>query len=80
MVQLKCVIIQKALMMAVVLELTGLHTETGRERRMACCAVMSAALWLSGSTADSRQGKITLPFFLKEGKRLASKQIFKNGS
>lgn len=71
-VQLKRVISQNALMMVVVLELTGLHRETGRERGMACCEVVSAAYQCCGSVAPlqtaDRVKLAFLSFCQEEGK------------
>lgn len=69
-VQLKGVISQNALMMVVVPELTGLQRETEWERDgMLWGGVCNIpVLWLSSSTALSRQGKISLPLFLSGGR------------
>lgn len=78
MVQLKRVISQNALMMVVVLELTGLHRDMGRERGKACCEVLSAAYQCCGSVAPLQTaGRVKLALFsfcLEKGKRPASQQ------
>lgn len=72
MVQLKGVISQNALMMVVVLELTGLQREGEEEREMACCEVVSAAYQCCGSVAPlqtaDRVKLAFLSFCQEEGK------------
>lgn len=72
MVQLKGVISQNNLMMVVVLQLTSLQRDR-KEKRVGMlwggvCSIQ--VLWLSDSTADSRQGKISLPLLLSGGREI----------
>lgn len=70
MIQLKGVISQNALMMVVVLELTGLHKERYRKRerwhavRWCLQHTSVVAQWL-----HCRQGKISLPLLLSGGRK-----------
>lgn len=63
-VQLKRVISQNALMMVVMLELTGLQRETERGREIACCEVVSVAYQCCGSVAPLQtEDRVKLAFF-----------------
>lgn len=66
MIQLKGVISQNALMMAEMLELTGLYREGERWHAVWGSVCSFVVLWPSGSTAGSWHDKISLPLLLLE--------------